>query len=87
MAKADELTDEQSQPLYDHDNATSQAETPRQSIDSISTTSLVLENVSHKAAKESLYHDGPHQQEMDIDDQLAWQRSVKPAYTKARRVL
>jgi dipeptidyl aminopeptidase len=87
MAKADELTDEQSQPLTHHEDATLEPETPRRSFSSVSTTSLILENVSHKAAKESLYRDGPPQHEMDMDDQLAWQRSVKPADKKARRVL
>jgi dipeptidyl aminopeptidase len=87
MAKADELTDEQSQPLTYDDDAISRPGTPRRSMSSVSTTSLVLENVSHKAAKESLYRDGPQQHQMDVDDQLAWQRSVKPADRKARRVL
>ena len=80
MAKTDELTDEQTQPLtHDNDDAISRPGTPRRSFSSVSTTSLVLENVSHKAAKESLYRDGPQQQQMDMDDQLAWQRSFKPA--------
>lgn len=87
MAKADELTDEQSLPLTYHEDGASPDETPRRSIDTVSTTSLVLENVSHKAAKESLYRDGPPADEMEMDDQLAWQRTVKPADKKARRVL
>lgn len=87
MAKADELTDEQSQPLASHEDTSNHLETPRRSIDSVSTTSLVLENVSHKAAQESLYRNGPPEYEMDVDDQLAWQRSIKPADKKARRVL
>ncbi|KAM0715152.1 hypothetical protein Q7P37_009617 [Cladosporium fusiforme] len=87
MAKADELTEEQSQPLTSHEDTPTHLESPRRSIDSVSTTSLVLENVSHKAAQESLYRNGPPEYEMDVDDQLAWQRSIKPADKKARRVL
>jgi dipeptidyl aminopeptidase len=87
MAKADELTDEQSQPLTHHDDAISRPETPRRSISSVSTTSLVLENVSHKAAREFLCRDGPQQDHMYIDDQLAWQQSVKPADRRVRSVL
>ena len=75
---------------------------PRPSGSSMSTMSLVLEHVSDKAAlkaKEALYGAGAYdgdggrgrgvgepEEELDMEEQLAWKRSVKPADRKARRV-
>ena len=96
MARAKEDADllfDQSQPLvHDIDD-----EEERPSRSSLSTTSLVLEHVNDKAAAEALsgyvyaYKDkdggrGVPQEELDMEDQLAWKRSVKPAEKKARRV-
>ncbi|OQO04265.1 putative dipeptidyl-aminopeptidase B [Cryoendolithus antarcticus] len=74
---------EQSQPLAEHD----EEDERRQSASSASTMSMVLEHVSDKAAREALYRDHPGpEHELDMEDQLAWKRSVKPADKKARRV-
>ncbi|KXT14635.1 hypothetical protein AC579_3691 [Pseudocercospora musae] len=62
----------------------------RASASSGSTMSLMLEHTSDKAAmqaKDALYSDGPQPEGLEIEDQLAWQRSVKPADKKARRIL
>ena len=73
----------------------------RPSGSSLSTTSLMLEHVgmkSEKDAREALYaqdpyaysdHDGRRgapEEELDMEDAVAWKRSVKPADRKARRV-
>lgn len=86
MAKADELTHEQSQPLTRaEDEPISPGFNPRPSASSASTTSLVLEHVSDKAAKEALYRDIAPEDEMDMEDQLAWKRMIKPVDRKFRR--
>ncbi|CAK4032027.1 dipeptidyl-aminopeptidase B [Lecanosticta acicola] len=64
----------------------------RSSASSASTASFVLESMSDKSAmqaKDALSPDGPHHEpeEMDMEEQMAWQRSVKPADKKARRIL
>ncbi|KAK4507229.1 hypothetical protein PRZ48_000964 [Zasmidium cellare] len=93
MPRPDERHDDESEPLTRGDDSTSPYdEAGRPSASSASTTSLVLDHVSDKAAmkaKEALYSDGPAREteEMDMEDQLAWQRSVKPADKKARRIL
>ena len=70
----------------------------RPSASSLSTTSLMLEHVSDKGAfkaKEALYghayrdegyRRGAPQEELDMEEQLAWRRSVRPADKKARRI-
>ncbi|EMC93217.1 hypothetical protein BAUCODRAFT_76297 [Baudoinia panamericana UAMH 10762] len=67
-----------------------ESEDARNSTSSASTLSLVLDHVSDKAAlraKEGLYAHGPPQEEIDIEDQVAWKRSLKPVDKKAKRVL
>ncbi|KAI5370541.1 putative peptidase S9, prolyl oligopeptidase, catalytic domain, dipeptidylpeptidase IV [Septoria linicola] len=63
----------------------------RTSASTASTTSFVLEHTSDKAAmkaRDALYSDGGHQDDLDVDDEeLVWQRSVKPVDRKARRIL
>jgi dipeptidyl aminopeptidase len=101
MGKEEEdlLLQEQSQPLTQNidnqDGRPEEEETPRPSASSISTTSLVLEHVNDKAmqAKEALYGYsdngrgcGVPQEELDMEEALAWKRSVKPADKKARRI-
>ncbi|KAK5117524.1 hypothetical protein LTR62_004946 [Meristemomyces frigidus] len=88
MERAVEYASEESQPLTGGnpfgpvDNDTP----PRPSASSASTTSLVLEHVSDKAAKEYLYRDGPPREELDIEDQVAWKRVQNPSDTKPRRI-
>lgn len=90
MAKRDQFAEE-SQPLThstDPTSPTSAAEgEPRTSAPSASTTSLVLEHISDKSAKEALYSDRPAiGEELDVEEQLAWKRQTKPADRKARRI-
>jgi dipeptidyl aminopeptidase len=62
----------------------------RASRSSASTTSFVLEHANDKAsmnAKDALYDDGHPIEEMEVEEQLAWQRLVKPADRRARRIL
>lgn len=96
MPRPDERHNEEAEPLTGHRDPFSPTspyeDIGRPSASSASTTSLVLDHVSDKAAmkaKEALYSDGPEREteEMDMEDQLAWQRSVKPADKKARRIL
>ncbi|KAK3675615.1 hypothetical protein LTR78_004699 [Recurvomyces mirabilis] len=87
MARADEYKSEESQPLTGttQHNADDDDAHPRPSLSSASTTSLVLEHVSDKAAKDYLYRDGP-ESSLDIEDQLAWKRQQKPSDSKTRRI-
>lgn len=95
MGPREELSSEEVQLLTgaEHKNAnTHDGDAGSSSASSASTTSLVLEHASDKAAlkaKDALYADGPQREEMGMeeDDDLAWQRTVKPADKKARRVL
>jgi len=60
----------------------------RPSVSSVSTTSLILEHASDNAAykaKAALYEQPL--EELDVEEDLAWQRQVKPADKKVRRVL
>ena len=92
----DLLLQEQSQPLtQDADGYERDEETPRPSASSLSTTSLVLEHVNDTAlkAKEALYgfsdgigRHGVPQEELDMEEALAWKRSTRPADKKARRI-
>ena len=88
MARADEYTSEESQPLTGsatHSADDDKEDHPRPSTSSASTTSLVLEHVSAKTAKDYLYKDGPTSP-LDIEDQLAWKRQQKPSDGKTRRI-
>ena len=97
----DLLLDEQSQPLRSAREEYEDGErVGRPSGSSLSTTSLVLEHVSDKAirAKEALYNgmtyrdrerkdsDAGEDIDLDMEDQLAWKRQVRPVDRKARRV-
>ncbi|KAK4540772.1 hypothetical protein LTR36_008849 [Oleoguttula mirabilis] len=86
MTKSEQFAEE-SQPLTHSTDPTSAVEAePRPSGSSTSTTSLVLEHISDKSAKEALYSDQRTlQEELDIEEQLAWKRQTKPADRKARR--
>nr|POF26376.1 putative dipeptidyl-aminopeptidase b [Quercus suber] len=80
------------QPLTQHDELSSAADETHDrphSSSSQSTSSLVFEHLSDHLAstsKERLYHDGPTDQ-LELEEQLAWKRQMKPADKKARRVL
>lgn len=91
MARAAEQQHEESQPLTTAgEPSNSFDEDRRASRSSASTTSFILEHASDNAAiraKEALYTDSPTQQELELEDQAAWQRSSKSADRKARRVL
>jgi len=86
------------QYVADHNPPDDDYDHPRPSASSASTTSLVLEHVSDKAALEasrslnpprnSAHHARPQEEmEMELEDELAWQRSTKSVDKKARRVL
>lgn len=91
MARAADQHNEESQPLttpgepsdsFDNDS--------RPSRSSASTTSFILEHASDNAeirAKEALYTDTTPQEELELEDQVAWQQAGKSADKKARRVL
>ncbi|KAK5126867.1 hypothetical protein LTR08_004567 [Meristemomyces frigidus] len=86
MARADELHEE-SQPLThaSYSRSPGDDDEGRPSASSASTASL--EQMSDKGAREALYRDRPAiQEELDIEDQLAWKHQTKPADRKARRV-
>ncbi|KAK3104300.1 hypothetical protein LTR53_018505, partial [Teratosphaeriaceae sp. CCFEE 6253] len=84
MARTDDYANEESQPLT-HSTLADDVD-HRPSASSASTTSLVLEHVSDKAAKEMLYSDRRPQEELDIEDQLAWKRQTKPTDRRVRRI-
>lgn len=97
-----ELLDEQSQPFTRGRTnepvspLDSEYEEGRPSASSLSTTSLMLEHVgmkSDKEAREALYaqdpyhdHRGAPDEELDMEDAVAWKRKVRPVDKKARRV-
>lgn len=91
MARAAEQHLEESQPLTTAgEPSDSFDDDRRRSRSSASTTSFILEHASDNAAiraKEALYTDSPGQQELELEDQVAWQRASKSADKKARRVL
>ena len=95
--------EEQSEPLIQAGEVEDAEPRPSGSsahLSSVSTTSLVLDHMNDKAmkAKEALYSyshghrrgplaDKMEVEKMDMEEQLAWKRQVKPADKKARRVL
>lgn len=91
MARAAEQHNEESQPLTNAgERSDSFDEDRRPSRSSASTTSFILEHASDNTAiraKEALYTHDPTQGELELEDQVAWQRSSKSADKKARRVL
>lgn len=90
-----QLDSEEMQPLTDSQGTPStfqDSDEVRASASSASTTSFVLEHANDKAAikaKDALYTNASPREEMEMEgeDELAWQRSVKPADRKARRIL
>ncbi|KAK3704412.1 hypothetical protein LTR37_013835 [Vermiconidia calcicola] len=75
-------------PLTQYDDEYDES---RPSGSSVSTTSLVLEHVSDLKGREAYggYADVPTRRSMeplDMEEQLAWKRGVRPADKKARRV-
>lgn len=92
MATAPLLRDEQQQPPThpsEPSSPTDDRDDRPHSASSHSSTSLMLEHMSDKSAfqaKEALYHDGP-QDDLELEDQMAWDRRTKPAGRKARKVL
>lgn len=95
MAPRHEPPNEESQPLTGRNGSGNGDEDAddyvgRPSASSASTTSFVLEHASDKAAmkaKETLYSDGPHSGELEMEEEPAWQRTVKPADIRVRRIL
>ncbi|KAF2724421.1 putative dipeptidyl-aminopeptidase B [Polychaeton citri CBS 116435] len=99
----DDLLGEQSEPLTSAHRRSSSVPasrepSPHPSTSSISTRSLVLDHISDRAAmkaKEGLYSDdsyysrpvGKPEDRLDLEDQLAWQRQLKPADRKFKRIL
>ncbi|TKA71229.1 putative dipeptidyl-aminopeptidase B [Friedmanniomyces simplex] len=90
MARADDYANEESQPLNRLIDPTSPADDdhhdPRPSASSTSSTSLVLEHISDKGAKEMFHNRGPPQAELDMEEDLAWKRQRKPSERKLRRI-
>ena len=88
-----QVESEEMQPLnssHGAESAFDDEDEGRASGSSASTTSFILEHANDKAAmraKEALYSDGHPKEEMEVEEELAWQRSVKPADRKARRIL
>lgn len=96
MARHDEPHHDEAMPLTTIERPMSrdsveEEDAGRPSASSASTTSLVLGHMSDKAAmktKEALYSDSHlDAEETDTEEELAWQRTVKPADRKARRIL
>jgi dipeptidyl aminopeptidase len=92
MGRAEEMHEEESQPLTTFGEPTTFSEDRkgRPSTSTASTTSLILEHASGKSAtkaKEALYTDGSSREELELEDDAAWQRTNKPADRKARRIL
>ncbi|KAK1075026.1 hypothetical protein LTR33_009611, partial [Friedmanniomyces endolithicus] len=90
MARADDYASEESHRLVDstgsgdHDD---RHHDPRVSASSASSTSLVLEHISDKGAKEMLYTRGQPRGELDMgEEDLAWKRQTKPSERKLRRI-
>ena len=92
MTSLREIRDEESRPLASSAEPIGPIEDGRRpgSASSSSTTSIFLDHLSDKAAlkaKDTLYSDGPKREELEIEDDVAWRRSVRPADRKTRRVL
>ncbi|KAI6816254.1 putative dipeptidyl-aminopeptidase [Hortaea werneckii] len=97
MAPRSELPEEQQPLTTSHDPASPvdggdddrYESKPRTSASTASTTSLVLDHLSDKEAAERLHrgHLKQPQDELDVEDVLAWKYQTKPADKKARRVL
>ncbi|TKA22304.1 hypothetical protein B0A50_08029 [Salinomyces thailandicus] len=79
--------DRRSPPVVDTDDNGLQS---RASASSASTSSLAFEHLSDKEAREALYRDHDPlrrpEEELDIEEALAWKRQTKPVDKKARRV-
>jgi dipeptidyl aminopeptidase len=85
-----ENEEEETQPLTGAGPERSSYEDERPSASSASTTSFVLEHANDQGAveaKNALYSDGPHMQDLDTEEQVAWERTAKPTDKKARRIL
>ena len=92
MGKDGLYRDEESQPLTKEktgQDRLSQDER-RQSASTASTTSLILEHLTHDTsaleAKEALY-DGPRSQQFDVEDGPPWHGVVRPIDQKARKLM
>ncbi|WPG97387.1 putative dipeptidyl-aminopeptidase B [Acrodontium crateriforme] len=79
---------EESQPLTQSPDDCRRKEA-RNSFSSVSTTSLVLEHASGKVPyhKEDAFYGKAQQEEMDMEDQPAWQRQSKSSDRRARRII
>lgn len=87
-ARDEELLLEESQPLTQADAERLSAEEmeeqrPRASSSTMSTTSLVLEHANDKAA---FSEKRKPQEELNVDEDLLWQRQVRPVDKKFRRL-
>jgi len=92
MPKGEPYYDEESQPLAKEelDHLRDSEDYSRQSASTASTTSLILEHLTHDnsalEAKEALYN-VPKPEQFDVEDGPPWHSELRPVDRKARRIL
>ncbi|QIW98184.1 hypothetical protein AMS68_003702 [Peltaster fructicola] len=91
MVRTDGANHEESIPLTSnqHDIDHNETKQPRTSASSVSTSSLMFEHISDRAAadaKQELY-DEPSQDEFEDEESLTWKQTTKAPNTRARKWL